>query len=41
MEKKFKRKKSIKWMIPFGKIYLKNRRFDLNTVAVGDQEGDN
>ena len=33
MKKKFRRKKNIKWMMPFGKIYLKTRRYSLQTIG--------
>ncbi|MGB5237709.1 MAG: hypothetical protein WBM43_11635 [Flavobacteriaceae bacterium] len=36
MKKKFRRKKNIKWMMPFGKIYQKNRRYTLQTVGIED-----
>ncbi len=38
MNKKFRRKKNIKWMMPFGKIYVKNKRFDLETVAIENED---
>jgi hypothetical protein len=41
MKKKFRRKKNIKWIMPFGRIFMKNKRYNLETVAIEHQTSSN
>ena len=40
MKKRFRRKKNIKWIMPFGKIYLKPKKYRLATVTIKEQRDD-